>query len=116
MTIEIVDGSDVIKADKEKKSGLQFVDASSIKNIGDEKKSQLDTVSESVKKDSKIELVDKSDTRKAGGKVKEPELKFVAKEHIVDCERRRSGMVNNCVLCKELNNNVFSRCKNKYRD
>lgn len=121
MTIEIVDKSDVRKAeDKEKKSGLpglQFVDESSIKKVGNEKKPWSDIVNESdIRKDPKIELIDKSDTRKIGERVKKPVLEFIAKERIVNCERLKYGMLCNCVLCKELNNDMFNRCTNKYRE
>jgi hypothetical protein len=117
MTLEIVEESDVRKAeDKEKKSGLQLLRESDIKKVGNEKKSWLDIVDKpDVREDPKIELVDKSDTRKVGGKVKKPGVEFIAKERIVNCERNRSGMTNNCVLCKELNNDIFSRCSNRYR-
>lgn len=118
MTIEIVDKSDVKKVeDKEKKSGLQFVDESSIKKVGSEKKSWSDIVNESdTRKDPKIELIDKSDTRKIGERVKKPVLEFIAKGRIVNCERLKYGMLCNCVLCKELNNDIFNRCANKYRE
>lgn len=117
MTIEIVDESDVKKAeDKEKKSGLQFVDESSIKKAENDKKPWSDIVNDSdMRKDPKIELVNKSDTRKVGEKVKKPVLEFVAKECIFNCERLKYGMLCNCVLCKELNNDIFNRCTNKYR-
>ncbi len=117
MTIELVDESDVRK-DQEKKHKLnpelRLIDKS-------EKKSWLDVVDESeVRKDPKIELVDKSDVieehkvEKKVKKVKKPELEFVVKDRIIDCERQRSGMTNNCVLCKELTRDRFDKCVNKY--
>lgn len=118
MTLETIYESDVRKAgDKEKRSGLRLVDESNIKKVwNQEKKSWLNIVEESgVREDPKIELVDKSDVRKVGEKVKKPELEFVVKERIIKCERQRAGMINNCVLCKELNKDTFNRCSNKYR-
>ena len=118
MVLEIIDESDVKKTrDKEKKpgpeSGLRLVDESDIKKVGSEKKSWLDIINESeVREDPKIELVSESDTRKVG--VKKPELEFVTKERIVNCERQRDGMTNNCAICKELTRVRFDKCPNKY--
>lgn len=128
MTFELVDESDVRKVgDKDKKPGLRFVDESEIKKIVSEKKSWLDIIdaSDVIKdskdlkdskgsKDPKIELVDKSYTIRVGEKLKKSELEFVAKERVVNCERQRAGMTNNCALCKELSNDRFNRCTNKY--
>ncbi len=110
MTIELVDESDV-KKDKEKKHKLN-------------PELRLNVVDESeVMKDPKIELVDKSDVIeehevekkvKKVKKVKKPELEFVVKDRIINCERQRSGMTNNCVLCKELTRDRFDKCVNKY--
>src|SRR3990167_1410298 len=116
MTLELVDESDVRKTgNKEKKPeskpGLRLVDESDIKKVGSEKKSWLDIVNESdVRKDHKTDLVCESDTRKIGEKVKKPELEFVARERIINCERQRAGMTNNCVLCKELSRDRFDKC------
>jgi hypothetical protein len=120
MTLEIIDESYVKKTkDKEKKSesesesGLRFLEESEIKNVGSDKKSWSDIIDDAeVRKDPKIELVDKSDTRKVG--VKKPELEFVKKERIVSCERQRDGMTNNCAICKELTRDRFNRCPSKY--
>ena len=106
MTLELVNESDVRKAgDKEKKPelkpGLRLVDESDIKKVGSEKKSWLDIVNE-------------SDTRKVGEKVKKHGLEFVARERIINCERQRDSMTNNCALCKELSKERFDRCPNKY--
>lgn len=111
MALEIVEESDVKKAgDKEKKPELRLLKESEIKVGNQEKKSMLNIVEESdVIEDPKIH---KSDTRKVY--VKKPELEFVAKERIINCERQRAGMTNNCVLCKELSRDRFDRCKNKY--
>jgi len=116
MTLELVDDSDVRKVgNKEKEPELRFVGESEIKKVGNGKKSWLDIVNESeVREDPKIELVDKSDTRKVGEKVKKPELEFVAKERIIGCERQRDGMTDNCAICKELTRDRFDRCPNKY--
>lgn len=116
MTLELVDESDVRKADnKEKKSELKLVSESDIKKVGNGKKSWLDIINESkVREDPKIELVDESDTRKVGEKVKKPGLEFVTKECIVNCERQRDGMTNNCAICRELTIDRFDRCPNQY--
>lgn len=116
MTLELVDESDVIKAGgKEKKPELRLVDESNIKKVGNGGKSWLDIVNESeIRKDPKIELIDESDTRKIGEKVKKPGLEFVARERIINCERQRDGMTNNCAICKELTIDRFDRCPNKY--
>ncbi len=123
MTLELVDKSDVRKAgNKEKKSELdpelRLLGESEIKKVGNGKKSWFDIVKESdVREDPKIELVDKSDVReghKIGEKVKKPELEFVAKERIVNCERQRDGMANNCAICKALTRDRFDKCPNKY--
>lgn len=120
MTLELVNESDVRKAkDKEKKAELKpelrLVNESDIKKVESEKKSWLNIVEESdVREDLRIELVNKSDTRKVGEKVKKPELEFVAKERMINCERQRAGLVDNCALCKELSRNMFDRCPNQY--
>lgn len=123
MTLELIDESDVRKAgNKEKKPELEpelrLVEESDIKKVGSEKKSWLDIVNESeVRVDPKIELVDESDVRKdhkVGDKIKKPELEFVTKERIINCERQRDGMTNNCAICKELTRNRFDKCPNKY--
>lgn len=31
------------------------------------------------------------------------------------CERQKIGMTDNCVLCKEVNNKLYKRCKIKNR-
>ena len=121
MTLELVNESDVRKAgDKEKKPelkpGLRLADESDIKKVGSGGKSWLDIVNEyDIRKDPKINIVNESDTRKVGEKVKKHGLEFVARERIINCERQRDSMTNNCALCKELSKERFDRCPNKYR-
>jgi len=31
------------------------------------------------------------------------------------CERQKMGTTDNCTLCRELNNDVYNRCKTKNR-
>lgn len=83
------------------------MDESDIKKVGNKKESWSDI-------EHKMEFVDKSETRKSSEKVKKSGLEFVAKERIINCERQRDGMTNNCVLCKELTKDRFDRCSNKY--
>ncbi len=33
----------------------------------------------------------------------------------VACERMKMGVTNNCVICENKNNEVFARCKTKYK-
>lgn len=118
MTFEFVN-SDIRNArDKEKKAELRLLDESDIKKVGSGKKSWLDIIEEyDLIKDHKTEIVDKSgishqEDHKVG--VKKSGLEFVARERIVNCERQRDGLANNCAFCKELSKDRFDRCPNKY--
>jgi hypothetical protein len=80
---------------------LELLDESKIKKTG-------------IKKDIKIEPDIKSDVDKKSEKVEKTGLEIIEKENIINCERTSSGMTNNCALCKELNNEMFNKCSNKY--
>lgn len=85
---------DKVKVEKEKMSGL-VVDKSIIRE------------------DPKLEYIKKSEVKKIR---KDKELEFLGKEKILVCERQRDGIINNCVLCKELSKDRFDKCPNKYSE
>lgn len=33
----------------------------------------------------------------------------------INCERTKLGMTDNCVICENLNREIFIRCKTRYR-
>lgn len=42
-----------------------------------------------------------------------PKDKVLCEE--ISCERTKKGMINNCALCQNINNEIFIKCKIKYK-
>lgn len=79
-----------------------------------------------------IELVDASDIKKPLGQrydikeypgekcqTKKVPMEIIPKDMIsceeVNCERTKLGMTDNCVICENINKDIFVRCKTKYK-
>jgi hypothetical protein len=89
MVLELVDESDIKKPDKKHGRLLAYVPD--------------DDVVKDVEVTEKIGIVE---TKR--------KLEFVPKEDAIECERRRIGMTDNCVLCQASNKEIFGRCPNKW--
>jgi len=79
-----------------------------------------------------IKLVDASDIKKPLGEryyikehpgercqIKKVPMEIIPKDMIsceeINCERTKLGMTDNCVICENINKDIFVRCKTKYK-